>query len=83
MRVTIEITADDITCGLQRSCYDCPTAMAFARSLPVFCPWLVDGRTAMGNGVVCELPPDARAWILRFDEGRLVEPLPFEALLEN
>lgn len=86
--VTVEVTAEDIATGQQRSCQRCPIALAINRLL---CPrafvevgseylWIFpeDWRADWSRVVQLRTPREARGFIARFDsKGPPVDPRSF------
>ena len=75
--VLVEVTQDDIAGAALGTFYSCPVALAAQRAT---------GRGAtvglwtcsLDNGDEFDLPPEAQAFIGRFDEGEPVGPLSFK-----
>ena len=73
----IDVTYDDIQHGKQRSCFDCPVALAMTRA--------VGCRTTVGRSSFtleprwwgAALPEEAASFVDRYDGGVPVEPFTF------
>ena len=85
MKVTINVTQDDIDNGDREGC-TCPIALAAARVLPPRTHWHVGNSHIFmgepdgigGSKPQIELPREARIFISRFDGGLRPEPFAFD-----
>jgi hypothetical protein len=77
MRITIDVTADDIANGVRGRCSTCPVALA-VRRVPGLEKWEVGGMSAFYGASSFPLPCAASRFIMDFDGGRPVEPFSFE-----
>lgn len=82
--VTVTVTREHIDQGEQRSCSNCPIALAFDAAIPDALDSSVTGGyasvwTDLRRVVTYELPIEAREFIQDFDEGSPVSPFTFEA----
>jgi hypothetical protein len=78
----IEVTADDIAEGVPEDGIGCPIACALNRLTGD--RYEVDyEEVTTPDGRVIDLPPEARAFIRRFDRGDEVAPFTFELPLEG
>lgn len=88
----IRVTAEDITAGLQKSCFYCPVALAISRVIAGFWEAAVTEsgehfqrsadvhfqHSETGERITMKLPDEAGEWISDFDLGWKVEPIEFE-----
>lgn len=77
MRHFIQVTQEDIDEGVAEQCLSCPVARAIKRALgyPVGVSSVIFEPST--DRKICELPEGVVRWIMRFDEGRAVNPLNF------
>ncbi len=79
-KMTINVTQKHIDAGSRNRCFSCPVAMAIKEATGE--EWAVDGRaafrTALGAEGVCQLPPEAKRFVLLIDHLGHVEPFSFE-----
>jgi hypothetical protein len=82
-QIEISVTQDDIDHGRQASCEQCPIARAIARAMPRWAP-VVGSREVslrccgLGDAIYdLYLPPSARGFVRRFDEGKWAAPFTF------
>jgi hypothetical protein len=92
MKLTINVTTDDIAAGERGSCRNCPVALAALRVLPGRSEVRVRPRelsvAALGPAFAggsrhftADLPATAWVWISDFDDGEPVLPFRFEVKL--
>ena len=74
----IEVTQDDIDEGVQGSMSLCPIARALKRHFPEGSSIRVGGGRAFVDGVVYQLPHEARIFVKLFDIGWTSSPFAFE-----
>lgn len=84
IRITIDVTAEDIAAGEPGEPCSCPIALAVLRVLPFLTGvWVdetgveLDGFARLG-GASIPLPPPAREFISHLDAGDAVEPFSFD-----
>lgn len=78
--VRIEVTSEDIACGIESNCTECPIALALRRATTRVYHVHADRieyPLAHGGGYVPH-PPQVREWIGRFDSGQRVDPFGFD-----
>jgi hypothetical protein len=80
--ITVTVTAEDIARGFPRDCGQCPINLALRRVMPRHVIWFAVADTtvqyeAYGVPLSAKLPPEATAFIHRFDAGLPVEPFVF------
>jgi hypothetical protein len=80
VRLTIDVTQDDIAIGFKQNCQACPVARACFRILGVDVS--VNGDQVKDyewpHVLESDLPPEVGRWIGRFDAGWEVEPFSFD-----
>ena len=87
MKVTINVSADDIAHGRIGECHFCPLARAMNRALPAIDylhSWAIDGLHAyLGDkiDVSVALPDSCFTFVERYDAGCRVYPFTFEVTL--
>lgn len=87
----VNITEEDIRNGVAQSCYQCPVALASARTFNVQLAWVSyrkvfvpneDGSVAWGldgqRADCYELPKEAIDFIIQFDDRKEMKPFSFE-----
>lgn len=81
MKITIDVTAEDIRCGQRQTSGSCPIALALIRS-GLRNPHVYHNADAyIGAPALREwllLPAEAASFIYRFDDEESVEPFSFE-----
>jgi hypothetical protein len=88
VKITFQVTQEDIAAGLMRDCEHCPIANAMKRKFPNALDVtasddelylrLPGGRSYDAQRLLARTPAPAVNFISRFDEGLAVEPFEFE-----
>lgn len=81
MKITVDVTQEDIDRGHRLECEECPVAHALRRSLPTL-RQVVVGRHYVTLGLASgtltpESPEGVRAWVDAFDRGEPAGPFSF------
>jgi hypothetical protein len=75
--VRIEVTQEHIDNGKPKLCMSCPVALALKAATGDWYAWA--GPTSVGfNKEVHRVPTSVQEFMMRYDEGELVQPFAFE-----
>ena len=94
MKLTINVTQEDIDNGRQLDCLMCPIALATCKAI-AGTPWMLVGPytrylrlfdsniTIRTQEIDIEWPPHVVEWIRTYDKGRFTRPISFEVDTDN
>ena len=93
MKVTIDVTGEDIAAGQRANCWECPIARAATRALVLSGTDSIVGAAPSAlmlwrerDGLrepLCDTPEVARKWMAAFDAARGSLPLAFEVDIDD
>jgi hypothetical protein len=88
IKVTINVSPEDIEEGFVGDCWGCPISLATNRELPQFKAAVFDDALLLipldgGMNLTLNLPPEAEDFIMAFDDGDEPGPFSFELEFDN